>query len=1179
MRGGADGFHRACYTELELPATRSHGATDVNRFLFAAALTAATAAAQAGEPIRLANNPNLSPDGSLIAFDWNGDVWVAPSGGGVAKPLTQHPANDRLPHFSPDGKSIAFVSDRETGNQAFVVPAEGGVPKQLTHHTEGCTIADWTPDGSKLLIHATRDHNWGRSPGRFFTVSATDRSAEDIVFNDYGTAGALSPDGKQLLFVREGAQWWRKGYHGSQSGQIWLYDIASKGFRKLLDPPFGALWPQWKGDGRGFFYVNGQGGVFNLWEFDLASGENKQLTKFDESVVFPAVSRDGSTVVFRVLFDLYRYKPGSNGPPEKIVIEHAADRSADRKDRRTLSTATHVAFSNDGLDVAFVAGGDLWVMDTELREPKLVTKTPEQESSPVFSPEGDSIYFLSDAGGATEVWRATRGDKAKHWFQNSKFTLEKVTTDGATKSDLTWSPDGSKLAFLKDRGSLWVMDPRGQNAKQLVKSFSPVGYDWSPDGKWMVASYEDTEFNRDIYLLPVDGSQPPVNVSRTPFNETNPVWSPDGKLIAFTGRNPNSQTETDIFYVWLKATDDETGSRERTLEKALDKINKARRPAGKNAEPKDGEEKKDDATPATGRGRKPVDVSIDFDRIHERVRLIAIPDSAENGLCWSGDSKKLLFGATVGGTRGTYSVEFPDDLTPKQVTTQTFSQARALKKGNQVVGLATGVPASLTVGSASPRPTTPASTPTPGPGGGRRGGGGGAAATTPSASDTPASSAGVTTYRFNALQEVDLPKKYAAAFDLAWRTMRDNWYDEKLGNRDWNAVRAKYIGMAGDSPDTESFGTVVQMMLGELNGSHLGFTATGGGGRGRRGPAPTPPPGPPGAPGTPSDEPTGTWRENTVHLGVRFDPEFAGPGLKVRDVLPAGPADQRKSRIAKGEIVVSIDGTPVDRATDLSTVLNLPAGREVALRVKKPDGEERDVTLRPITYGAARQILYEKWMDDNRALVERHSNGTLGYLHVSAMSMPSFFKFEKELYAAGAGKDGLIIDVRENGGGSTADHLLTSLTQPVHAIAVPRGGEPGYPQDRKVYATWNKPIAVLCNQNSFSNAEIFSHAIKTLKRGPVVGVPTAGGVISTGGTGIMDVGFLRLPTRGWFTVNDGEDMELHGAVPDHIVWPQPGDMAKGRDAQIEKAVEVLLADVTAWKAKGQKPLIKATDRK
>jgi tricorn protease len=197
--------------------------------------------------------------------------------------------------------------------------------------------------------------------------------------------------------------------------------------------------------------------------------------------------------------------------------------------------------------------------------------------------------------------------------------------------------------------------------------------------------------------------------------------------------------------------------------------------------------------------------------------------------------------------------------------------------------------------------------------------------------------------------------------------------------------------------------------------------------------------------------------------------------------------------------------------------------------------------------------------------VDQLSGGTLGYLHIQAMDQASFEKFEEALYDAGAGKQGLIIDVRENGGGSTADLLLTALTQPEHAVTIPRGGTtPGYPHDRKIFATWNKPIVVLCNQNSFSNAEIFSHAIKTLKRGKVVGVPTAGGVISTGGTTIMDVGFLRLPFRGWYLTTNGEDLELNGAEPDVVIWPEPQDAARGVDRQLEKSVEMLKQDVSAY---------------
>jgi len=234
------------------------------------------------------------------------------------------------------------------------------------------------------------------------------------------------------------------------------------------------------------------------------------------------------------------------------------------------------------------------------------------------------------------------------------------------------------------------------------------------------------------------------------------------------------------------------------------------------------------------------------------------------------------------------------------------------------------------------------------------------------------------------------------------------------------------------------------------------------------------------------------------------------------------------------------------------------------------------VTLRPTSYITARRLLYDAWITENRKEAEKASGGALGYLHISAMNDESFQKFQEELYHAGAGKDGLIIDVRENGGGSTTDHLLTALTQPRHAIAIPRGSStPGYPQDRMIYAPWQKPVVVLCNQNSYSNAEVFSHSIKTLKRGQLVGVATAGGVISTGSAAIMDVGTLRLPFRGWYVLSNGQDMELMGAKPDHIVWPKPGDQT---DRQLEKAVEVLKADVAAWKKRPQPKLIKATER-
>jgi tricorn protease len=1129
----------------------------ITRILLVLAVAASfCGSAVSKDPIRLANNPSLSPDGALLAFDWNGDIWVVPSDGGSANQLTQKPGRNSQPKFSPDGKRIAFISDREGSAQVFVMPAAGGAAKQVTFNTAGFVLQGWTPNSQQLLVSSQRDNYW-RHAERFFLVDVDQRKAEESLFDDYGTSGTLSPDGKKLLFTREGSPWWRKGYRGSQASQVWSYDLEKKAFEQLLSDDSGDLWPMWKPDGQGFYYVSGRDGAWDIWEKNFISKDGRQVTKFsnDDSVVQPCISKDGSTIAFRRLFDLYRMRTGNGNTPQKLDIFANVDRPADRIERRSLTTASQVAFSSDGLEIAIIVGGDLWVMDTELREPKRVTSTPEEERSPVFSPDGDSLLFVSDRDGRCEIYRVMRADGNKFWWQNDNFKLEKLTNDGAQKSNLTWSPDRAHVAFVKGRGDLCVMTPDGKEVKTILNSITHPEYDWSPDGKWLVYSADDADFNRDIFVVPIDGSRPPFNVSRHPRNDHNPVWSPDGKVIAFTGQRGE---ERDIFYVWLRAEDEEKGSRERTLEKALEKMNKGRRPASPRPAPRtegEGSAKADESKPVK------TPVAIDWEGMHERIHRVSIPEVTESNLMWSPDSKKLLFTGTVEGKAGTYAIEIPDNVKPVAFGTQVVAQARWLSKGNQIVGLVAGVPISVAIDPLSGRPRGASAEPaapaaaaaTP-----RRGGGGPAPA-------VPAGEAGGG-FRFTALQTIDTAKKNAAVLDLAWRTMRDNYYDERLGNRDWKKIREKYIDMAAECPDTEAIGTVVNLMLGELNGSHLGFIP---GIRDlsqrRQGPQ--------------VEEPAaGRWRETTAHLGVRFDPEYRGPGLKIRDIIPGGPAEHKKSKLAAGEIIVSIDGQAVEPAMDLTAVLNGPAARDIALKVKGTDGKERDVVLRPTSLTEVRRLLYDKWIKDNLKAVEKASDGKLGYLHIAAMDLNNFYKFEEQLYAAGAGKDGLVIDVRENGGGSTADHLLTALTQPVHAIAVGRGGQPGYPNDRKVYASWNKPIVVLCNQNSFSNAEIFSHAIKTLRRGQLVGVPTAGGVISTGATQIMDAGLLRLPFRGWYLAGDGQDMELNGAVPHHILWPKPGEMPRGEDSQLAKAVEVLRGDVKKWQDQPRPRLQKAMER-
>ncbi len=1108
--------------------------------LLGALLLLANREVQAG-PVTLAHESALSPDGATLAFTWGGDIWTVPTGGGTATRLTAHPAVESGPAFSPDGKQLAFNSTREGGKQAYVMPAGGGEAKQISWNTDGCDVRQWTPDGRGLLVSIARDFSWMQETrsSRLAVLKVNERLAEEVLFDDGAADGSLTADGKRVLFTREGSEsWWRQGYKGSRAGQIWLFDRDGAKFQRVIGEETESRWPMWKPDGKGFYFVSNRDGTFNLWEHDLASGKDVQRTSFKgDSVVFPAISRDGSTVVFRVKFDLYRWHPG-DAAPARIAIEAASDPVFPDIEKLVLEKADSIHFTQDGLQMAFISGGDVWVMDTELREPKQVTHTAEEERGVVFAPDGKSLLFISDAGGQVDIWKAVPEKLSKYWWENTQFPLTRLTNDAAVESLIEFTPDGKHIGYAKGGGDLWIADADGKNAKRLLESWNTPGFHFSPDGTWIVYSLSDEWFNADVWVMPVDGSRAPFNLSRHPNNDQSPEWSPDGKMIAWTGRREFD--EVDIFYVNLLAEDDERTKRERTLVKAREKIKTAEKAAAaapktttttttpESPKPVD----KPEVKPADKPTEKPTDKSavkpepkpveksvdkpalkIDFENIHERIHRITIANSVENTLLWSPDSKKLAFQGVIDGKKATYAVEIPDELKPKQISSASVIDAQWLKLEDQIVGLNEAKPTSISAKTGTGK-----------------------------------------YYSFKAPQSVTRADKQRAVFEQCWRVMRDKYYDERLGNRDWNAVREKYADMAANVQDMKAVGEVVSLMLGELNGSHLGFTLE------------------------TKVIASNTWREETAHLGLRFDPAFAGPGWKVRDVLPKGPASFQLSRIEAGEILLKVDGRDVTPAMDVSEVLNGRLDRDITLRVKAISGKERDVTLRPVSYLTARKLLYDKWIADNRRAVGKASGDKLGYLHISAMNEESFREFQEALYAAGAGKDGLVIDVRENGGGSTTDHLLTALTQPQHAITVPRGGKPGYPQDRIVYATWSKPIVVMCNQNSYSNAEIFSHSIKTLKRGKLIGVPTAGGVISTDSTRIMDVGTLRLPFRGWYSVADGRDMELNGAIPDHIVWPEPGDEAKGLDRQLIKAVEVLKEEVDLWKKRPQPPLIKASER-
>ena len=716
--------------------------------------------------IQLASEPAVSPDGSELAFSYAGDIWTVPSDGGIAKRLTIHPAREHSPIYSPDGSRIAFVSNRTGADQVFIVEQDERVPRQITFHSEGFRLQDWEPDGQSILTLTRRDHHWKRAD-RFFEINTEKRQAERIVFDAYGQDGRWSPDGKKLLFTREGERWWRKGYVGSRASQVWLYDTEDQSFTQLLAGPYENRSPLWKPNGSGFYFVTNESGSFNLWEYNLESQETKQLTQFDDdSVVMPALSRDGKTLVFRHLFDLYTIDPRKNKPPRKLKLVTSGDDPIETSLRRTLSSASDVTFTPDGLEMVFSAGGDLWAMDTVLKEPVSITQSEVEERAPVFVEDGQAFLYLKEENGQVDVYRTEPAHPSMYWWQNHEFKTTRLTNDAATEVNLRLSPDGQHFAVTKEPGDLWLMKLDGSPVHKLVSGFDIPSFDFSPDGKWIVYSQADNDFNDEIWIVPTDLSREPYNVSRHPDDDVTPVWSPDGKTIAFVGRRTGE--EWDIYYLFLNAKDDETSARDKKLKEAIEKLKKARqKPTNTDPKPKteqqtdsqkqtkDTEKKHDTSEPENANDAdkskpEPPKVTIDFEDIENRLHRVSIPNVNERGLFWLGDGKTLAFTATIDGQRGTYTIEINERLSPKKLTSSTGSHIQRLKSKDTVGWLSSGKPGTLSAKGAT------------------------------------------TSFTFSAKQEQDISQRFQAGFDVAWRLMRDNWYDDRFGNRNWSEIRRKY---------------------------------------------------------------------------------------------------------------------------------------------------------------------------------------------------------------------------------------------------------------------------------------------------------------------------------------------------------------------------------------------------
>ena len=1027
--------------------------------------------------------PVPSPDGTRICFSYQGDLWIVSADGGPATRLTVHPGYDFKPKWAFDGTRIAFVSDRTSSDQIFSMKPDGSDLIQHTFYPGGNRLYSWRMDSKGLLFGSKRNDRFTWMP-EVYMVELDGKTPQKL-FDFNAIDGACAGDHHEFYFVNGYDHRWRKNYRGSANNDIYSYQPKEKKFIRHTEFDGNDFCPMPAPEG--LYFVSDRDGFFNIHYKRFSDGNVSRLTDIKEDGIrHAAISADGSTIVYTNNLDCFIMNTAT-GESRQLHVTVNEDSPFTRLEYKDFSSKlSEMQIAPNKKEAAVNFHGELYAVKLDSEEKGRIARITESawnDENPVWSKDGKTLYFLSDMEGQIDVYQAEAAEDLP-FYMNSFFKISPVTQTDEDESDLKLTPDGKSLSYKRGNGDLVVRDLAAGSENVLLKGWNLGTYAWSPDSQFLAFAREDNNFNSDIFIIPAKGGLE-VNISQHPDVDEAPVWSPDGRMIAFSSRRYANNME--VLYTYLTEEDSNKTREDWKLEKELEELKKDKEKEKKKEETdkqdkkkKKKEIKEKEAEPE--KSEKVVTVKIDFKDIQRRlVRLTSTLGDAVPVAIEEKDSK-IIYTLSEDGSTDLFIRDL-DKKKPEQLTKEdtTPKEVQIVEKNIYFLNKEGSIQSVDFKGKEKK------------------------------------------TYKLQGKFSQKKSEETRQVFNQVWRVQNDSFYDPLFHGADWKKLRQDYAQKVNSVRCERDFSDVMNMLVGELNSSHQRYASP--------------------------NEPEVAYG----NLGIQVKP--VEKGVEITQIMPKGPMTKSREKIEIGDVITEVNRQPFQ---NLFEKMRDTVGVLVELTLER--GDQKFYTwVRPESHRQVTgELAYDAWIEENRQIVHKNTDGKLGYVHIKAMGIPSLEVFETELFSEAEGRDALIIDVRYNGGGWTTDFLLNILTTPEHAYTIPRGGGKGYPQDRRTFYHWTKPVFVLCNEFSYSNAEIFSHAIKTLNRGTLIGTPTFGAVISTGGMRLLNGGFIRMPFRGWYVKGTDLNQENHGAIPHFVVPLTPEDQIMGRDPQLDKAIELFL---------------------